>query len=120
MSEHTKRISVAEVVEAYRVTNLKPCRVDIGSRYCGECCGMGAVVVAAIGPDNPNRYAYLDATYGVSYRNGFQDGFDDNERWLPRTAGDPDRYKQGHADGIACAAAVFPPTATNLERVVNK
>lgn len=101
--EFTNRISPEMVVEAYRVTGLKPCRwlVDCGD----ECCGVG-VVQARDGIPGDERHQKCCEKYGVPYTHGFQDGFD-GQPTLPQFSSNRERYIQGHADGVAAAAVVF-------------
>lgn len=103
-----RRITVDEVLEAYRKTGLVPER---GAYYKEGCaCGLGVILFAAgadmnVGDDSLN--AEVEKLLGIddSYRVGFVRGFDGK---LPL----PNRENQavfdiGYTDGQACAAAVF-------------
>lgn len=99
-----KRITPEQVVEAYKVTGLKPCRVWT-TPTGGECCGMGAIAVAAGTADHPLLWA--DGIYGHQYRLGFTFGFDDyGQNWRQEEPRNAD-FDSGYADGLAAAAAVF-------------
>lgn len=101
-----KRITPEEVVEAYRVTGLKPARKKIYGDTCR--CGLGVMAAYADSPVHP--YDWANDEYGVPYVDGFFKGFDGwdtagiSEDWN-------DREWQGYEDGQKCATAVFgaPP-----------
>lgn len=102
-----KRITPAEVQEAYKTTGLKPAKGAIepppGSR---KCCAIGALAAArgikATNGDTSTIYAPFDAEYGAEYIRGFWHGFDAMPGWIDR----PD-YRLGHEDGVATARLVF-------------
>lgn len=109
-----KRITPAEVVEAYAKTELTVARGSYIRPYrCGLCgCGMGAYAVAFIGFDPQDvfdpylpsiRDALLDAGFSELYQSGFGDGFDG--RALSQYETD-EEYHVGFRDGRAAWDAV--------------
>lgn len=104
-----RRITVEEVLEAYRVTGLVPrrgtyCMTIFGAR-CG--CAVGALGAAnSIAVENLSCWA--GELYGTEYLAGFLNGFD-KEIYVVEES---DEILAGYADGQAVAAAVFPQGAT--------
>jgi hypothetical protein len=102
----TRRITVEEVLEAYRVTGILPC---IGT-YCtnkGEmACAIGALAIAAGSVRRgPVAYHWATEEFGSDYVHGFvagfdDEGFDDGRRENTRAA-------EGFEDGDSVRKAVF-------------
>jgi hypothetical protein len=94
----TRRITVEEVLEAYRVTGLKPVR---GSTTIvdGRCCPIGALLESKFIQDSLGS----DERFGREYGMGFVSGFDD----CPSGRFKSPRFDDGYADGRAAAEAVF-------------
>ena len=93
-----KRITVDEVLAAYRVTGMKPCR---GSALCEEdkTCALGALCLRDTG-SRSTVYDWAAEHFGDKYSAQFLAGFDY----------EPPGYKIrsiGFRDGQAAAAAVF-------------
>lgn len=100
-----KRITPEEVVEAYRVTGLKPVR-HTARPFDGQCCGVGAISIHRGAKPGDGPITYLETDYGRGYLWAFVDGFDNLE--IGTFAPDP-KYRRcidGYADGQSCAAAV--------------
>lgn len=100
-----RRITVEEVLEAYRVTGMKPSKgtycIGLDSNPCG--CAMGALAIAAgICPGMALVGNWSIEQFGQPYSDAFEDGFDGKVRRFTNK-----RAKQGYADGQAAAAAVF-------------
>jgi len=102
----TRRITVEEVLEAYRVTGIAPGKGDM------MCCAMGAVLRAEghdmeahmLSDEEPVAFTLFGEPYGCGFTQAF-DGVEGNpDRWHN---GDLERWKAGFADGQAVAAAVF-------------
>jgi hypothetical protein len=115
-----KRITVEEVIEAYKETGLKPKRgryfqdfklVDRENyRYIPQCaCGMGAIYAynkknEANYDSQINQILFIDELYSSSYRCGFANGFDgveSQEKYHKYK-----RYGLGYEDGQKAYQAV--------------
>jgi len=103
-----RRITPAEVIEAYRVTGLKPVRKTFresdssGKTISG--CAMTAIALASGFDINKKCIAdWADINFGGEYAGDFRAAFDGYEF---------KNVTPGYADGIACAAAVFGKAAT--------
>ena len=104
-----KRISVEEVVQAYKVTGLKPKRGDFGIDGL-PCCGIGAIGAKAGHASPWERRLYAMDAFGAGYVHGFAHGFDGYEFSIENLKEDHiQRYTEGYADGQAAAIAVFGP-----------
>jgi hypothetical protein len=99
-----KRITPEEVQRAYEATGLKPCRIW-AEPTGGECCGIGAMAVAAHVAEHPMLWG--DRQYGHQYRLGFTHGFDDYGQDWAQEDRDDESFMAGYADGLAAAQAVF-------------
>lgn len=121
MSETLKRITVQEVRAAGAKTGFPFCRAAyVKSLAYGGCelCGLSMLAVASEKihwlrlvelQDNDEFDALMDElciATGVrlEYANGFAEGFDG----VPEMPGSHALTRLGHADGQACAAAIFP------------
>lgn len=102
----TRRISVADVLEAYRTTGLKPER---GHAHVTQkkCCPIGALGLIA-GVHERDRYGWADRKFGNEYVNGFLAGFDETNSSASRD--EQTESAIGFRDGIAAATAVFGGT----------
>lgn len=99
MSE-TKRITVEEVQEAYRVTGIQPSR---GTVLGNACCAAGAVARHRGGVNCRHMqqiYSWLDAQYGRDYMDGFINGFDGYDDCNADS-------RIAYQDGVAARKAVF-------------
>lgn len=98
-----RRITVEEVLEAYRVTGMKPMRRYTIIRNQCAGCAIGALAVASGVPSELDCiYDWRDKMFGASYVKGFMNSFDDTPPSMSN-----EQYNQGYADGQAVAAAVF-------------
>lgn len=97
-----KRITVDEVLAAYKATGLKPLRGSaISSTH--SCCALGALSQQLRG-HRRDVYSWSYQEFGTEYSTGFTLGFD----W----GDDPsDITSQAFLDGRAAAAAVFAEAA---------
>jgi len=102
----TRRITVEEVLEAYRVTGVTPGRGSM------KCCAMGAVLrsdgyemdAPLDSGDKPPALAVFGEAYGCGFTQAFDGCVGNPDRWRNK---DLERWKEGFADGQAVAAAVF-------------
>ena len=102
----TRRITVEEVLEAYRVTGLKPkqhIHFDGGS---GCACAIGAIAVSS--GCEPSYYEVVEwgnVHLACDYRAGFMQGFDGDRMGV--IGSQLHDYCEGYADGTAVREAVF-------------
>jgi hypothetical protein len=119
--ETDKRLTVDQVKAAYAKIAAAPCR---GSMVAGArgidlaCCGLGAFALAndvePIHDDDEGEYDegpiwnFVSDQLGPHYVSGFYNGFDDvGGVRLAWHDNEPQRWKDGYADGQRAAAAVF-------------
>lgn len=97
----TRRITVEEVVEAYRVTGLKPAKTT--AFYKGKkSAGVIGVLQSRYRKDDV--WEFMDSL-GAEYAHGLKDGWTKAE-FHKHLVGDK-RYDRGYRDGMKAAAAVF-------------
>lgn len=99
----TRRITVEEVLEAYRVTGLKPIQ---GNFYHSDgcCCAIGAVAISSGAKRGCGAVCRWAETHlHPLYINGFLAGFDED---CARDFSSK-QFTQGYADGTAVREAVF-------------
>jgi hypothetical protein len=94
-----KRITPEEVIAAYKETGAVPTKCRI--RYVNpdgsvECCAMGALALQA-GIPKDKAYKWCEETYGRTYSNDFQSGFDSNSIPYRKSPGCLDGYAVGQA-----------------------
>jgi hypothetical protein len=97
----SNRVTAEQVLEAYRVTGIQPCRRNPYN------CALGALA-----QQNKEHYLhdYVVPLYGESYKWGFFDGFDGREAgslYAQSVEQDLTRYDEGFEDGTKAANAVF-------------
>lgn len=94
-----KRISVDEVLAAYKATGLKPARGFGKPNTLGMCCAIGALYCSGR-KKVTSVYEWADRRFGRQYASDFIDGFDTLD-------GNRKYRSRGFRDGRAAAAAVF-------------
>ena len=101
------RITISEVLAAYEKCGLKP-RRSITIKH-GCACPVGALYAAAVNlppyqadSSGMSAIGWAESRFGLGYIGGFMEGFDNKyeSAWTREE-------KQGYADGVAVAAAIF-------------
>jgi len=114
------RITAEQVVEAYKVTGYRPARKTMWSKTNkGDCaCALVACSAAKVYPlknEETDWEHYLCQTLEIerTYMLGFISGFDG---YTQAVALMDEVAKEGYADGLAAAAAVFGVGSTEGKR----
>ena len=98
-----RRITVEEVLEAYRVTGMKPVQGNF-FRSDGCCCAIGAVAISRGTPRTSEGVCgWAETMLHAAYLDGFIGGFDGAVREESLGV----EHDQGYADGTAVREAVF-------------
>jgi len=101
------RITVEQVINAYKETGVKPQQFTMSPVGRGRCCGLGVIVFKEVGNEIVNVGKAIEVLnkLGLSddYINGFMRGFDGYRNFLKPN----DEQYNGWADGYRSRQAAF-------------
>src|SRR4051812_26443717 len=101
------RITVEQIVNAYKETGLRPQRFTMSPIGKGACCGLGIIAFKEIGIEmeilGGPRKALNNLGLSNDYINGFIRGFDKYAQY----SNPNDEHRAGWSDGYNAAKTVF-------------
>ncbi len=114
-----QRVTVEQVLEAYRATGCKPTVNQLhgmpGKHDEKNCCGIGVLLFAkGCDPQHEDFDSEAKDMFERAYLEGFYEGFDGGECGIEGYT--DEQWMEGWQDGNASALAVFNPAPSRRPR----